>query len=610
MAAEEIVDISGTTHARRRQLARRIGVPVLGVALVILSILGISLYTFETNRAGALALSSALLQGLRSRITREVSLYLSPATQATLIARDMVARGAIPDGRTTIEGFAASMLNQVPHLEGFYVANGEGDFIMVRRDPAGGTDTKLILNVPGARQVSSTHLDAAGKPLDHALSPGDDFDPRRRSWYQGALKTDGVYWSSPYIFYTTHAPGITAAIRLLHSNTVAGSMDRVFGVDITLEALSSFLASLHIGQTGRAAIVDGAGHVIAAPELAHPGSSGDLHAAQATATTLHDPALVGAYDHYHVGGYGDRTILVDKKRYVTIASRLPAAGQDWVLLIAVPEVDFTAFADHSSRRNLLLSLITIALAMLLGLLLVRQNRRLDRSTRLLSRSREIGARESRALSMLSEQPGLFDPAQPAPGLTESLAEMSEGAARQHLAPRRRRPHPAVRGQLRPAPGRPCRRAAVVAFRTAASVRCAGQGRADRGRRCRIGPAHRGAAPAADAVVRQPGDFGAADARTGRPGRRGADRGRDGAGTGAQLRPGGDQHRRHAAGRPSRTNAGRGRARDGRTRDRRGAACRGAAAGGRGRTSRSARSWRRETSIRPASRPASSRRSRR
>ena len=425
MAADEIVDISGTTHARRRQLARRIGVPVLGVALVILSILGISLYTYEINRAGALALSSALLQGLRSRITREVSGYLSPATQATLIARDMVARGAIPDGRAAIEGFAASMLNQVPHLEGFYVANGEGDFIMVRRDPAGGTDTKLILNVPGARQVSSTHLDAAGKPLDHALSPGDDFDPRRRSWYQGALKTDGVFWSSPYIFYTTHAPGITAAIRLLHSNTVAGSMDRVFGVDITLEALSGFLASLHIGQTGRAAIVDGAGHVIAAPELAHPGSSSDLHAAQATATTLHDPALVGAYDHYHVDGYGDRTILVDKKRYVTIASRLPAAGQDWVLLIAVPEADFTAFADHSSRRDLLLSLITIALAMLLGLLLVRQNRRLDRSTRLLNRSREISARESRALSMLSAQPGLFDPAQPVPGLTESLAEMSE-----------------------------------------------------------------------------------------------------------------------------------------------------------------------------------------
>ena len=425
MAADEIVDISRSRHARRRQLFRRVGVPILGVILVILSILGISLYTFQTNRAGALSLSSAVLDGLRLRITREVSGYLSPATQAALIARDMVARGAISDGKIAIEGFAASMLNQVPHLEGFYVANGEGDFIMVRRDPAGGTDTKLILNIPGSRQVSSTHLDASGRTLDHTLSPGDDFDPRRRDWYQGALKTDGVYWSSPYIFYTTRAPGITAAIRLLHSNTVAGSMDRVFGVDITLEALSGFLASLHIGHTGRAAIIDGSGHVIAAPELARAASMQHVKDASTTATMLHDPALVGAYDHYHVDGFGNRTILIGNKRYVTIASRLPAAGQDWVLLIAVPENDFTAFANDSSRRNLLLSLITIALAVLLGSLLVQQNRRLDRSKRLLADQREVGARENRALSALSAQPGLFDPTQPAPGLTESLAEMSE-----------------------------------------------------------------------------------------------------------------------------------------------------------------------------------------
>ena len=439
LPADEIVDISRTSQTRRRQLALRVGGPLLAVALVILSILGISLYSYQANRAGALTLSRVVLDGLRDRITREVSGYLSPATQAALIARDMVARGAVGYGKTTIEGFAASMLNQVPHLEGFYAANGEGDFIMVRRDPRGGTDTKLILNVPGARQVSSTHLDARGQTLDRKLSPGDDFDPRQRAWYKGALKTDGVYWSSPYVFYTTHAPGITAAIRLLHSDgaaaTGAESMDRVFGVDITLEALSGFLASLHIGHRGRAAIVDGAGHVIAAPELARLASTNHLHAAQATATTLHDPALVGAYDHYHVDGFGDRTITVNKQRYVTIASRLPAAGQDWVLLIAVPETDFTAFADNNSRRNLMLSLITITLAALLGLMLIRQNRRLDRSRALLRRQRDMGAREARALTALAAQPGLFDPGQPAPGLTESLAGMSEArrASIWHLA---------------------------------------------------------------------------------------------------------------------------------------------------------------------------------
>jgi len=197
LANNEIVDISGRRVTQRRHLLRRVGGPVLGVGLVILSILGISLYSYQANREGALVLSGAVLDGLQARIAREVSSYLNPATQAALIARDMVARNAISDGQAAIEGFAASMLNQVPNLEGFYVANGNGDFTMVRRDPAGGTDTKLILNRPDARQVVSVHLDAAGQPLSSATDPKDNFDPRERVWYKGALETDGVYWSSP-----------------------------------------------------------------------------------------------------------------------------------------------------------------------------------------------------------------------------------------------------------------------------------------------------------------------------------------------------------------------------------------------------------------------------
>ena len=421
--------MSGGRLQRRRQLLRRVGGPVLGVALLVLSILGISLYSYQANRNASLVLSGALLDELRARIAREVSSYIGPAIQAVRIAHDVVARNPIPNAQAAIEGFAASMLNQVPNLEGFYVADGGGDFIMVRRDPAGGTDTKLIVNTPGARQVSFVHLDAAGQALGRVADPGDDFDPRQRVWYQGALKIDGVYWSPPYIFYTTKAPGITAAIRLKRS----GGMNRVFGVDLTLEALSGFLASLRIGRTGRAAIIDSAGTVIAAPGLAQPAAGG--HAAIATIAALRDPALVAAYDHYRIEGYGSRTITVGDARFVAIASRLPAAGQDWVLLIAAPQADFTALAESNSRTDLLLSLITIGLAALLGLLLVRQNRRTDRLARLLAEQRETAARETRALSALAAEPGLFDPCQPAPGLTEGLADMS-GARRAsiwHLA---------------------------------------------------------------------------------------------------------------------------------------------------------------------------------
>ena len=446
MPLDEIVDISQTRLKRRRQFLARVGVPLLGVVLVILSILGVTLYTYQANRQAALDLTHDVLNTLQARIAHEVDNYLAPATRAALIARDMVARNAIPDGRAAMEAYASSMLRQVPNLSGFFIGNSDGDFMMVRRDQRGGTDTKLIWHdgpaAGGGRHVASVHLDDAGNPIDHALMPGDDFDPRTRDWYKGALLTKGVYWSQPYVFFTTRTAGITAAI---HYDTPKGDSptggpgsaaepeQRVFGVDITLAELSKFLSTLHIGQTGRAAIVGRDGQIIAAPEMTRPAHAAAKVAAakpgdSATTGALEDPALEAAYDRFRVQGYGNRTLTVHGKRYVTIASRLPAAGEDWVLLIAAPERDFTRFAESNGRRHLLLSLITIALASLLGVMLIRQNRRADRMARRLRRQQEIGADEGRALSALAVQPGLFDPGRPLPALSETLAEMN-GAQR-------------------------------------------------------------------------------------------------------------------------------------------------------------------------------------
>jgi hypothetical protein len=64
LAAGEIVDIDRSHMKRRRQLAIRVDVPLLGAARVILSIPSTSLYSYRANQAGGLTLSETLLNGL------------------------------------------------------------------------------------------------------------------------------------------------------------------------------------------------------------------------------------------------------------------------------------------------------------------------------------------------------------------------------------------------------------------------------------------------------------------------------------------------------------------------------------------------------------------
>jgi class 3 adenylate cyclase len=426
MAADDVIDIDGApTDQRRRLIWSRIVIPIGGVALVIAAILAIALYSERENRAGVLRLSDDLLVVLQERVSTEVTGYLAPAMRALRLAHDIVARSTIADLRAPSEAFAWSALHEIPQIDAFYVADAQGNFMMLQRGATGGMDTKLIANAPNHRIVEWVRRDADDRITEQSLDPNDEYDPRSREWYQGALKADTIFWSDVYVFFTHRVPGITAAI---HVRGVDG-VDRVFGVDITLKVLSDFLASLKIGHTGRAVIFDDAGQLIAARELAEIQRRQKEPAAAVHVDELGDSALTAAYDRYRVEGYGRRVITVGNTRMVALVSRLPAAERNWSLLMVVPEKDFTGFIAANARTTLWLSSVVIVIVCLLAALLMGQGLRADRTARLLLERGRSVQRQGLALADLAHRSDLFDPARQAPlqKLTETLADL--GTAR-------------------------------------------------------------------------------------------------------------------------------------------------------------------------------------
>jgi adenylate cyclase len=427
MSTEDVVDIAGSPmQRRRRQFWRRVVIPIGGVVLVIAAILAIALYSERANRSGVLRLSDDLLTGLERRISQEVTAYLDPATRAARLARDMVARTTIADPRSALEAFAASALRQIPQIDAFYTGDGAGNFMMVQRGTNGGTNIKLIDNTPGSRVVVWVRHDADGHVVQRDPAPDDKYDPRTRDWFQGALKSDDVFWTGIYVFFTRRVPGVTAAIRY----SGADGVNRIFGVDITLQALSNFLATLKIGQTGRAVIIDDSGHLIAEPDATHLLREANGQLMTVRMDEINDPVLAAAYDHYRIEGYGHRVITVGDEPFVTIASRLPASGGNWSLLMIVPEQDFTGFVASNGRKTLSLSLIVVALVTALAALLVRQGLRADRAARLLMERGRLIERQNLAFAGVARQPGLFDLAQQSPlqEVTRALADVA-GARR-------------------------------------------------------------------------------------------------------------------------------------------------------------------------------------
>lgn len=341
----------------------------------------------------------------------------------------MLGRGAATQRADDAQAFAASVLHETPQIANVLFADTAGNFMLVRRaqnGPSGATETKHILQTPDHRSVEWTTRDAAGHVTARREDPSDTYDARTRSWFKGAQATDDVFWSGVYVFFSERAPGVTAA-----AHGPDDSPD-VAGVDIRLDALSRFLGGLSIGRTGRAYIVDKDGVMVSGPDPARILRSVNDQLQPANIGDIGDAEAAGSWDHYRAQGPGDRIIDVGGRRMISIVAPLPNNSQGWLLLITVPEDEFSGFVTANSRRAAYLSLSVVALAVGLAALLVVQGLKADRSARTVADRSEAVRQQSAAFARLAQEAGEFDAAgKPPPALTETLAEAT-GARRAAL----------------------------------------------------------------------------------------------------------------------------------------------------------------------------------
>jgi len=392
MTSNPVVDINVDpldAVRRRRRALLRIGVPIGGVALMIGAILLIALHSYRANRDGALALSNHLLATLEQRIATEISGYLAPASRAVRILRDTLRNGAFGNRLPLAETVSDSLLREIPQIANLYAADEDGNFVLVRRGEAGGTDVKVIENLPGSRRVTWIHRNSAGEEIGREDDPTDTYDPRTRPWYIGARESDDLFWSEVYIFFTQRVPGITVSAR--HRD--AQGRLRLFGVAP--------------GGLTMAREVNGEP---AAPRIDEVG----------------DDVLTHAYDRFRIEATGHRAIEIGGRTYISAVMPITGAGRDWLTLIVAPENDFVGFVEINNRRALLMSLAIVLVAAALALLLVRQGLRADRNARQLLERQSAIARQSNAFSSLASDVSLFDPAHGLPSrtLTETLAEVT------------------------------------------------------------------------------------------------------------------------------------------------------------------------------------------
>lgn len=324
-----------------------------------------SVYVASSRTADETAthLFSQVARGAHASIDRQVGQTLALANL-----------GAVQPGMNGIDGngmaspampFLFTALQQDAALYSLYYGFADGNFLQViaargdsrildahQAPPGTAWIVRAITGTGEARRQSWTFLDGDRKTVGSRIEPQPTYDPRERPWYLSAMAANGAQMSAAYIFNSLRQPGLTASHRLPGGG--------VFGVDITLAGLGSFVASQKISAQGGMVLFDDSGRVLAlspalaADSLAPLSLLKDVAAplAQAVATAAQGDRSGKALRAVQHQG---RTLLLHLDRWQG------AGGHGISVAVIAPAEDFGAHIQAMRGQILTLALVSLIL---------------------------------------------------------------------------------------------------------------------------------------------------------------------------------------------------------------------------------------------------------
>ncbi len=194
-----------------------------------------------------------------------------------------------------------------------------------------------------------------------------NYDARERPWFKGAMALpddNSVFWTEPYIFFTTKEPGITAAMRW----TDADGSTYVIGHDVRLIDIAEFTTRMTFGSQGKAALFLKEGKLIAPPRDPRFADRPAINQALLkTAEELDLPEFAAAFKQWQMEPRPERHLHAAERpngRMLSLFRPVNGNASGIMLGVVAPESDFVPI---TSQDLLLLGLITLS-ALALGMI--------------------------------------------------------------------------------------------------------------------------------------------------------------------------------------------------------------------------------------------------
>ena len=366
--------ISTPTPRSAWSLRKMLILPSAALVVAVAAVIGWLSYTAGRDAVDAVA--KRLLLETRGRIGQAVERHV--------VGSRAVLEAAFPDGMPmpdAIEGelaalrrrfWIATSLHTDPN-DYVYYGTCSGQFFGVKRLSA--SEAEVRLKTTPAQQRRITRF--AGIDGEERFMSDETrlYEPRERPWYKAGQSADAHTWTSVYIDFRTNELVSTRARKVLSPQ---GQVQGVVATDVSLRALNDFVSALSISAHGFAFIVEPDGDLIAASAGANVARSADGAMTRLQASASTQPLVRAGFAEMQRALAATpgaklpqtRSFIDDDGQPVIIAfDRLKdEAGLDWLVVVGVPERDYTAGIAGNLMRTVWLSALALLIAVIGGAL--------------------------------------------------------------------------------------------------------------------------------------------------------------------------------------------------------------------------------------------------
>ncbi|CAN5899095.1 hypothetical protein BH11MYX3_BH11MYX3_01100 [soil metagenome] len=390
----------GTQHQRPAiklgsALASPIGVLITIPLLVVAVGVGIMLVGRDATRSASQSMARQQLTEQASAIQGDVALALDQASPMLERLRVLADRARpTEDALVRIHDLIVGR----PGVAYASISFSDGTFRGAYLGDKGRVEVQE--STIGTRGTNVARFTVKGSALEKLRDEVNDYDPRRRGFYQLAVRTGARAWTEPYTFFGSHETGITCSEPVYDADK---HLTAVLTVDFDVGALSKLVGRAAL-EEARTMVSTRDGVILAYPAadlVALPRNDKLLRY-----TDLHEPALDALFAELARPGFGSTMTIVDLDTSDGgyLASLAPLGGTragvsvqlDWYVATLVPTRTLLGPTHQLEIRSMLASgaalAIAVGIALVLAWNLVRMRRQVAAS-RAQAKTAEARARE-------------------------------------------------------------------------------------------------------------------------------------------------------------------------------------------------------------------------